>query len=446
MRIPTKRTWAVSLVAVALGFTGVRAAAAQQINEMNDRPERALFGSGLANVAQSLSFDGNLAGGLEQVLVTSSTETPRELGMSGVASGAAGLSYALDVSHVAFNAHAGSFARYARAYDRPSIGHDASASVATEFALSSRVRGSVEASAGYQPASVLNLFPDMFQDQSAPDILVGYQFDGPLEHYVSTAAAAGLTYGLSSRSNLSVAYQYSESNGLSAEGSQSYQSLSAGFSHTIARGLALRLGYGRRLGRYGADENADTFKNHDIDAGVDFNRSLSVSRRTTLTFSTGTTFVTDGVNERYDFVGSASLGHQVGRDWSTAVSYNRNVEFVEVVTQPVFSDSFVASVEGLIGRRLSMHFAAGASFGNVGVSTDAGNGYNAYQAAASMQTALSRYMGVTFGYVYYDYSFDGRDFLPDTIRQRDRRHTAHVSVDLFLPLFQRGTRSTNAAR
>lgn len=423
------------------------------MDDLDDRPQRAsraLFGSGLADAAQSLSVDGNLAGGVEQVLFsTNADEGAADRRPSGIGSGSVGLTYGLSLSHVAVDAHAGSFARYVpRAFDGASVGHDASVSLSSAFALAPRVSASLEASLGYQPVSVLNLFPDMFQDRTGQNLLVDYQYDGPLEHYLSTAAGAAMGYRLSSRSELSLAYRYGESSGSALEGGQYYQSLSAGFSHALARGLALRLGYGRRIGRYGTETNdqAETVRNHDIDAGIDFNRSLSVSRRTTLAVSTGTTFVTDGVYRRYDVVGTASLGHQMGRDWSTSLSYNRNVEFVQVVTQPVFSDSVFASLDGLAGRRVTLHFGAGASLGSVGGGEDTDNRYRAYQAAASIQTAMSRFLGVSVGYVYYDYRFDSRAFLPTAVRERDRRHTAHVSVDVFLPLFQRGTRSSNASR
>jgi hypothetical protein len=88
----------------------------------------------------------------------------------------------------------------------------------------------------------------------------------------------------------------------------------------------------------------------------------------------------------------------------------------------------------------------GTSLGTAGISTDRDNRYRAFHATASVQTALTSLLGVSVGYTYYSYRFDSADFLPSTVRQRDRRHTLHASVDLFLPLLQGGTRSPNAPR
>ena len=62
----------------------------------------------------------------------------------------------------------------------------------------------------------------------------------------------------------------------------------ARFSYDLTRRTRARLGYHYRRGVHGRFYQGRPIEYHDIDAGVDYNRALSFSRRTTFGFSTGT--------------------------------------------------------------------------------------------------------------------------------------------------------------
>lgn len=431
----------------------VRPVAAQtqepEANRGQDRVRtRALFGSGLGDVAQSLAFDASVAGGMEQLLPTFDGD-PVSTDAWPVAFGSAGLSYNLDLAHLITDVRVGSFATYApRISDRAEVGHDARLSLSSGFQLGARTHLGMTAGVAYQPVSVLNMFPDMFSGAVTPQALVDYQFDGPAEEYWSGSASVTLSQQLSRRAQLSFAYYEGYTRASDVLGAQNNRSAVVNYSHMLAQGLSFRAGYGRRVGRYGRDAggDAETVRNHDINVGLDFNRTLSFSRRTSLAFSTGTTAVSDGVSTRYDIVGSAALSHEVSRTWTANLAYNRRAEFVTVIAQPVFSDSLSANVGGLVGRRVNIQAGTGTSLGTAGITGADDNSYRAFHATVSAQTALTSTIGVTVGYTYYSYRFDSADFLPSTVRQRDRRQTLHASVDLFLPLLQGGTRSPNVAR
>src|SRR5205823_573717 len=82
--------------------------------------------------------------------------------------------------------------------------------------------------------------------------------------------------------------------------------------------LTARLGYGLLLARYSGSDAASIApaQMHDIDAGVDYHRDVTIRRRTTLTFSTGTSVVSTPLDGAHPVAtGSATLSRDIGRSW-----------------------------------------------------------------------------------------------------------------------------------
>ena len=175
----------------------------------------------------------------------------------------------------------------------------------------------------------------------------------------------GLSHQISRRVSASGGYG-AYSSEWSAASRQTLHYGRAGISVGIARGLNARAGYGYRQGRYGEGPDPRLVRNHTIDAGVDFSRSLSFSRRTTFSFSTGSTAIRDGSQTHFSLTGQAQLNRELGRSWRATVGYSRDVRFIEQFQEVLLSDGVNASVGGLINRRQSFYASAGVSIGNVG--------------------------------------------------------------------------------
>ena len=161
---------------------------------------------------------------------------------------------------------------------------------------------------------------------------------------------------------------------------------------------------------------------HDFDAGVDYSRAFTVasSRRTTLSFSTGSSFFSrrglaeDGFTDpRYNFhlTGNVTLAHEMGRTWRLAAIYSRNAGFSDLVFEPVTSDSASVSLSGLIGRRDEISMSVSTSSGRVqsGLSN---NGFDGYAAHAQWRRALTRHLAAHVNYLYYDHFFGSSVALP----------------------------------
>ena len=127
---------------------------------------------------------------------------------------------------------------------------------------------------------------------------------------------------------------------------------------TLGKGLDLVLGYHYSQAQY-ADGSAH--QNHLIDAGVNYNRALSFSRRTTLSFSTGTSrFAKPNPAGRCGSAPPARSGssHEIGRTWTATLSYDRGLRFTENWLEPLFTDSASAGLSGSMSRRVQAHLGA----------------------------------------------------------------------------------------
>jgi hypothetical protein len=97
---------------------------------------------------------------------------------------------------------------------------------------------------------------------------------------------------LSRRTAFYAGYNFTQGDTAYGNGRFTSQGANAGVRWSLTRNLGLRTGYGYQTATYGVD--ARTLGYHNIDVGVDYNKALSFSRRTTLSFGTGTSALTDG--------------------------------------------------------------------------------------------------------------------------------------------------------
>src|SRR5690606_5637136 len=104
------------------------------------------------------------------------------------------------------------------------------------------------------------------------------------DSYLSYEGNLGLTHRLSRRTSVTGSYSYRTTSGELHRGF-AYHSAGARLTHNIGRGLGLRAGYSYGQARYPDGRQRPI---HTVDAGVNYSHSLSISRRTTLDFGTGT--------------------------------------------------------------------------------------------------------------------------------------------------------------
>jgi len=204
----------------------------------------------------------------------------------------------------------------------------------------------------------------------------------------------------------------------------------------IGRGLALRIGYGYAISRYGIDAETPVYRRHNIDLGLTFNRALSLSRHTTFAFATGTSAFEQRGHTHVFLTGNAALRREIGRTWAADLTYSRDVQFLETFRAPVSSHVAAAHADGLLSRRLALFTSAAVATGRVGFA-GIDNEFVSYQTTSSLAVRLSRVLGAAVDYSYVHYRYGAGAGLPELIRLRTDRQRISVTGTYRTPLFRR---------
>jgi hypothetical protein len=214
------------------------------------------------------------------------------------------------------------------------------------------------------------------------------------------------------------------------------------FVRSVSRTTKVRLGYTRHLAEYlvenGPPESATT---HDLDIGVDYERPLSFSRRTRLTFSSGSTIVERPITPTQDerklgVSGAVGLSHAFGRSWHAQGVYTRGVSFIDGFAGPVFGNGASFSLDGLLTRRIDFSASAGLSFGNLS-DVYSGQKFSTYAGTARVRYGLTR-MWAVFG----DYTFLSSDLGTQPIAvfgssAAVQRNAVRAGLTLWIPVLKR---------
>ena len=418
-----------------------------------ERPYRGLFRGGAVGGAseQSLTLDAEVGGGYDDNVFTEGFSggaiPPADTWQSGnYAYMAADLAYSLSTPRVSFGASLETTNRYFPDQATNFIGaHAGRIGVLFERRRSQLTLGQ---SISYQPFLTFNVFPTVFDPElgqgDVPDINQGT----PLDAYVSSLSNVDWTYRTSRRGALVFGYSYRRSMFEDEDFDLAVHTANGRYEHEVLRDLSVRFGYGYAEGRYPASPTVaeDKVRQHTIDVGVNFERALSLTRRTTFGFETGGAAITDSDQTYYRVLGEARLNHELLRSWNVGISYMRNLSFVEAIADPYFSDALSIGVRGMLNRRLELDASADASTGNIGVTRGSeDNGLTSYGSRIELTYGLTRFLALQFSHFYYHYAFGSDVTLPETLASAYDRQSALVTLNVWLPLIA-SVRRTNASR
>jgi len=422
------------------------------------RPYRGLFGAPASpDAPQSLVFTGSVYAAYDDnvidALSTRSVNRPW-LQESGTYAGAdAGLQYGFARlgERASLQGHMAGQVTYYRHGERsdalPSSNADVAFGLKLTKSLDLDVRESVAYSSNYNAALAPQLAEEAGHDIGTAPIadldLFGLET-------LRTATTVGLAQRFGRHTSLAGGYHFRTFEVLEAERPDSrfrdYQthagSARLGYARPVSRNATLNLGYGIRV----SDRRSQTGEPavmHNIDAGVDYSRALSFSRRTSFSFGTGSGIA---VSERVDqgdggrrmrarLTGHASLVHELGRTWTAALTYARGFRTREGFDELYFTDAVTATVGGLVTRRLS--FSAAAAWADSSLErVSANNGHRGTSATAQGTYALTSYVAFFARYVYYRYRYE-EDIRLDPLfpRQLDR-HGVRVGLTTSIPLIR----------
>ena len=216
------------------------------------------------------------------------------------------------------------------------------------------------------------------------------------------------------------------------------------WSRQLNRDFRGRLGYGRETIRLASLPGAE-YIHEFIDAGVDFERVLSLTRRTTFGFTTETSMVRKpGTGRHYRLNGRAALSTWLRRTWLASVSFNRTTDFLPGYAEPLFSDNVGVAVTGLFSRRIEFIATAAAGRGVFGIDRPEPNGHFLLaNATTQLNFAFTRHVGLFGQHVLYYFEMPPG---ASSVAPVDRlsRQTFIVGITAWIPVLnqQRGERDS----
>ena len=163
------------------------------------------------------------------------------------------------------------------------------ASLGGSLTISKRLALAGTQAARYEPYISLGLFPALFELPVGEGTAPGLDLVTMRQEHFDYDTRGEATLDISRRDVVQLYFQRQHSDFESNTLDFVNQGPGVRYTHGIAKGLGLRLGYAYNEIQYGSGVDAYERSARTWDVGFEFSRPLSFSRCTTLSFSTGTT-------------------------------------------------------------------------------------------------------------------------------------------------------------
>src|SRR4030095_13058345 len=339
-----------------------------------ERPSRSLFGATSPDMEPVLTLNVSAGGGYDTNILSGQSGASLvdpNLPQNGASfqDVVAGLFFGSSWGKVELGASAESTVSHYQdqSLDQPLlVSHGAA--VGVSFQVARRTLLTANQNVSYQPYFSMGLFPGLYDAPLGQTQATNSSRATSVQNRLSTTSAVALTQTLTRKLSLVFNYNYWQTKSPYNVWDFSSTAAAGHVLFGVGRGLGLRFGYGYNDAHYGAAGTlpATDYSTQNFAGGPALNRPLSLSRRVTLTFGTGTTVIGYQNQTHFEVVGNARLNREIGRTWNVGFAYSRNVQALDTLRDPVVADSFTLGTGGLINRRLKFQSSAGASLGAVG--------------------------------------------------------------------------------
>lgn len=356
--------------------------------------------------------------------------------------GRATMRYRVRNNKIAFGANGSADSRYYHT-DDPFGAASYSGNAQFSSDLTSRLNITSSVNALYSPQFVFSVLPTATDVDL--DLTPALDYGVRPQRMVSYAAGATLRFQTTRRSFVTASATGGSQNMLDENYDVRTRGVGGGYSYSVSRHATVRAGYREHVSEYPTSFTAQSkrFTQRAFDVGVNYSRPLSVSRRTTLSFGTGSSAYDDEEETYYAVTGNAALTHQIGRTWETSVTYARGLSIVGGFSEPFFADAVQGNLQGQLTRALAAIVSAGFSNGSVGLGP-AGDNFDSMHVTGRLEwVARNDRVGIYGNYFYHAYEFDEAPpsafFVPGNVD----RHGVSAGLIFRIPLLrERTTRVT----
>ena len=215
------------------------------------------------------------------------------------------------------------------------------------------------------------------------------------------------------------------------------------FSQGVSRNAAVKFGYRYQSGDVGYGTGRRTTE-HGLDIGVDYAKALSATRKASFAFTVGSSLVDvpeSGLGgllpgQQFRMIGSMRFSYPFNKTWQARATYERGIDYVAQLTEPLFSDGFSAVVEGLLSPRTTFDLGAGYSTGGSALYSNT-QPFDTYTGTARVRYALSRRWAAYLEYLYYYYDFGGTTRPPPGVATTMERNGVRAGITFWAPVFRK---------
>lgn len=202
--------------------------------------------------------------------------------------------------------------------------------------------------------------------------------------------------------------------------------------HRLSRHSILRFSYTREHSHQ--QRLSDGLYIHELlDVGVDTDRDLSITRRTSLAFYTQTSILrAPGGPRRFRLNGGATLGRDFHRTWNASVMVNRDTELHPGFVAPLFSEGVTFAIGGMPTMRTEFTVHASARRGHIGF--DGSDRVNTQSATARLSTGITTKTALYGQYTYYRYEVPAGATVVAMLPRLARQQLS-IGVRMWLPIY-----------
>lgn len=213
------------------------------------------------------------------------------------------------------------------------------------------------------------------------------------------------------------------------------------YSQRIDRNVSLQFGY--TFGRASYSQGFRPVNQHDVTAGMTYERPLSATRRMTFQFNLGSTIYGEAEPTPADdssqghnvgVTGSASVSRPIGRSWNLVGSYYHGLSYVSGLRDAAFNDSLTVSANGFLNRRIDLTASGSYAFGSFPLAEATSSDYSTYTANIRARFGLTNGLAAYADYTYYYYLFDNRVLLAPGLPPELTRNSIQGGITLWLPI------------
>ena len=310
------------------------------------------------------------------------------------------LHYARKTKRFAFDADTTSTIQYSSQLREPMTDHSGGIAVRvpagrrTEFSGSQRIL--------YAPRYRLPMASELMVNRPVPALSNTPAAASQALGAHSSTSNVRVSHRVDSRSTAAFSYDLQSVHFAGAETDLLTWGAGGRFTRRVSRYAALRLGYARRVGRYGRAPE-QSIRIHDLDLGLDYNRTMT--RSMSLTITPGSSLVVTSQGKRYRPSGEIAVSRRFGRSWMGRMRYRRSSEFIEGFEDPFFVDVATAAVAGYVRRGLEV--GASASYSTSEIGSLGTTYFDSLSGSAQATLAINHRWAVFAEYLDHDQRMEG---------------------------------------